>query len=220
MRGLTFPELPEHSAAELKRAIHIAIGQQAQDVAAPSVGPRSLSGRLPSAARLENGAEQLAQESPEDAEAVRYFKAMIEASYLVAAADGLAKEEHDALSDLIAHTTGSAVDAKTLQEMFSRFDGQLEEQGLEGRLQAISSSFDDFMAREEAMSFAALIAISDGVLAPSEEVALIALGARLDFSTGEVQAILNQVAAALSEALSCAAAVSSLAVSSLEAPEE
>ncbi len=130
---------------------------------------------------------------------------MIEASYLVAAADGLVEAEQDALSDLIAHTTGSAVDVETLQEMFARFDEMLKEHGLEGRLQAIASSFDDFMAREEAMSFAALIAISDGELAPAEEVALIALGARLDFSTGEVQAILNQVAAALSRALSASA---------------
>jgi len=205
MPALTFPELPEHDEAALKRAIQIAIGQQAHDVAAPSVGPRSLSGRLPTAARLENGAGQIGQDSPEDAEAERYFRAMIEASYLVAAADGLVEAEQDALSDLIAHTTGSAVDVETLQEMFARFDEMLKEHGLEGRLQAIASSFDDFMAREEAMSFAALIAISDGELAPAEEVALIALGARLDFSTGEVQAILNQVAAALSRALSASA---------------
>jgi hypothetical protein len=201
MNPLSVPELPTLDPQALAVAVRAVIGRQAADVAAPSVGPRSLSGRLPPSTRLESCAEQFSMDSPEDAEAARYFSALLEASYLVAAADGLAAAEREALCDLIVHTTGRAVDALALERLFERFDEALDREGLAQRLTSVAARFEDFMAREEAMSFTALVAISDGELGEREALALTALGARFDFSVGEVQAVLDQVAFDLKHAL-------------------
>jgi hypothetical protein len=82
-----------------------------------------------------------------------------------------------------------------------RFDGLVQAEGLEARLDAVAGVFEDFMAREEAMSFAVLVAIADGELSDKEAVTLIALGRRIDFSPGEVQAVVDSVAGALRSAL-------------------
>jgi len=193
--------LPDCSADQLKEGIRKAVQQQASDVSAPSIGPRTLRGRLPSGTRLEAGAEQLAQESPEDAAAVRYFSSIVEASYLVAGSDGLDANEREAMTRLFAETTGQAVDPSELEVLFARFDELRESEGLEQRLAAVASSFEDFMEREEALSFAALVAISDTELSSKEAVALVALGARLGFSAGEVQIVLDGVATTLGAVL-------------------
>jgi hypothetical protein len=114
--------LPDCSANQLKEGIRKAVQQQASDVSAPSIGPRTLRGRLPSGTRLETGAEQLALESPEDAAAVRYFRSIVEASYLVAGSDGLDANEREAMTQLFAETTGQAVDPSELEMLFARFD--------------------------------------------------------------------------------------------------
>jgi len=201
MAFLKIPKLPPANREAVTRAVRRAIEQQAADVAAPSVGPRELSGRLPSANKLAGGAEKLAKRSAEDGEAARYFGAMLEICYLVAAADGLAEQEHDALCDLIDYTTRSALKRKRLEALFEEMATRLAEQGLEARLDALAGELDDFMAREEALSFAALVAIADSVLAPKEAVTLIAIGKRFDFSVGEVQAVVDVVAATLQRAM-------------------
>lgn len=201
MAFLKLPKLPPANREAVTRAVRRAIEQQAADVAAPSVGPRKLSGRLPSTHKLAGGAELLAKGSSEDAEAVRYFGAMLEICYLVAAADGLAEEERTALYDLIDYTTRSALKHARLDALFDEMAQRLADQGLEARLDAVAAELDDFMAREEALGFAALVAIADSVLAPKEAVTLIALGKRFDFSAGEVQAVVDVVAATLQRAM-------------------
>jgi len=54
------------------------------------------------------------------------------------------------------------------------------------------------------MGFAALVAVADGELAEREVVVLMALASRFDFSAGEVQAAVQQVALGLSEAIAAA----------------
>lgn len=51
------------------------------------------------------------------------------------------------------------------------------------------------------MGFAALVAVADGELAEREMVVLMALASRFDFSAGEVQAVVHQVARGLAEAV-------------------
>ncbi len=201
MSFLKLPKLPPTNREAVTRAVRRAIEQQAADVAAPSVGPRKLSGRLPSANKLAGGAEKLARRSSEDGEAARTFGAMLEICYLVAAADGLAEEERTALCDLIDYTTRSALKRARLDALFDEMAQLLADQGLEARLDAAAAKLDDFMVREEALSFAALVAIADSVLAPKEAATLIALGKRFDFSVGEVQAVVDVVATTLQRAM-------------------
>ncbi len=189
-------ELPASTPEQLRAAVRVAVERQAADVAAPSVGPRSLSGRLPAADKLRAGAE-----SEEDSRAARYFASILELSFLVASADGLDDGEREALAHLVAHATGDAVDPASLAGQFADIAEALRAEGREARLTAVAATFTDFMEREEALSFAALVALADGRLGDAERGALLDLGARFDSSEGEVQLVVAQVAASLRMAL-------------------
>ena len=204
-RFVELPELPECDAETLARAVRAMVEKQAAEVATPTVGPRALLARLPKIDRMEQGADQLFASIPpasrEDEAAGTYFSAIIEACYLVAAADGLAEEEGGAVRELIRFATGEALVERRAQQLFDSYGDLLEEQGLEARLDAIAERLDDFLAREECMGFAALVAVADGELAEREMVVLMALASRFDFSAGEVQAVVHQVARGLAEAV-------------------
>ena len=161
--------------------------------------------RLPRLDRMEQGAEHMFSSVPpankEDAAAGRYFGAIVETCYLVAIADGFAEEERGAVANLVSFATGDALTPERAEEVFAAYAKLLEEQGLEARLNAIAERLDDFVAREEAMSFAALVAVADRELAEREAVMLMALAKRFDFSRGEVQVVVKQVAATLAKAI-------------------
>jgi tellurite resistance protein len=201
MAQLKLRELPACDADRLAAAVRKVVERQALESAAASVGPRSLQGRLPPTALLASGAAKLESADPEDAEAVRHFHALLEAGYLVAAADGLDDRERAALSGLIAEVTGSSLTGERLGALFAGFEQRRTAQGLESRLAQVAGAFEDFVAREEALGFAALVAIGDCTLSQKEAVALQAFGARLGFSVGEVQAVLDSVASALAGAI-------------------
>ncbi len=202
MPFVELPDIPECDAARLAEAVRALVVKQAEEVATPSVGPRALMARLPRVQQLEQGAEQLFSSVPpasaEDEAAARYFGAIVEACYLVAVSDGFAAEERGAVADLIGFATGDVFNRERAKGIFDAYAELLAEQGLEARLDAVASRLDDFVAREEAMSFAAPIAVADRELADKEAVMLMALAKRLEFSQGEVQAVVEQVALALS----------------------
>lgn len=205
MAFVDLPELPDCDSETLAAAVRTLMVKQAGDVATPSVGPRALMARLPKIDRMEHGAEQLFSSMPptslEDEAVGRYFSAIVEACYLVGVADGFADEERGAVADLIGFATGDVFNRERAISVFEAYAKLLAEQGLEARLDAVASRLDDFVAREEAMSFAALVAVADRELADKEAVMLMALANRLDFSRGEVQAVVKQVAVTLAEAI-------------------
>jgi tellurite resistance protein len=188
------PTLPTQDPDALVRAITRTVAGLAEDAAAPSIGSESLSGRLPDAARLSDAAAQVALEHPEDADAARYFVALLEASYLVAGADGISSDEQTAIAELIAQVTGSRVSPERLTELLRAFESKVEQAGLGARIDAVAARFSDFIEREEALSFATLVAYADGKLAPPEVDALVCLGERFDFSKSEVGMVIDQVA--------------------------
>lgn len=204
MAFVELPDLPECDRDVLEVAVRRVIEKQATEVAAPSVGPRALMSRLPRI-NTDSGAEDLFSTIPpssqSDVEAGRYFGAIVETCYLVSTIDGLAGEERGAVSALVGFATGDLISGKTADGLFAAYADLVKEQGLEARLDSVAERLDDFVAREEAMSFAALVAVADRELASKEQVILMALAKRFEFSRGEVQAIVNQVAASLSQAI-------------------
>jgi tellurite resistance protein len=204
-RFVDLPELPKCDDHTLAKAVRKMIAKQAREVATPTVGPRALLARLPKIDRMEHGAEQLFSSIPpashEDEAAGKYFSAIVEACFLVAAADGLAAQESGAVTELIRFATGEVLSHERADELFESYEQLLRTQGLEARLDAVAERLDDFLAREECMSFAALIAVADGELSEREVVALMALAKRFDFSAGEVQLAVQKVAIELAEAI-------------------
>jgi tellurite resistance protein len=198
---LHISEFPTTDQKVLSTAVSTVLTRHVSDTAAPSVGPRSLAGRLPTPEQLAAGAAQLVAESDEDTEAAGYVTALLETAFLVSSADGLAEQELRSLGELMVQSTGAVLGADAFGSLVEKFEQLLTEQGLEARVGAVAKHFDDFLAREEAMSFAALIAVADGELGTKEALVLLSLGKRLGFSPGEVQAVVNAVANELSRVL-------------------
>jgi hypothetical protein len=195
------PELPACDAASLAAAVRRLVGRQIVEAGSPSVPPSSLMARLPAAEVLGRGAAQLAAGEVEDPEAARYFRAIVEVCFLVASADGLAEEEKAAVAELIACACGEAFGADKAAALFDAFAALLVAEGLERRLDAVVAELEGYLAREEAMSFAALVAVADRALGDRELAVLVAFGKRCGFSFGEVQALIQQVAAALGRSI-------------------
>jgi tellurite resistance protein len=188
--------LPDFSGVEperLRKAVCAVVEQQAREAVAPSVGPRSLEGRLPSMENLATDSTRLKHAGGEDANAARHFLAMLEAAYLVATMDGISDAERQAFADLASLVTGGT-EAAGLTKLLEAFDATIEHEGRPARLAEVAKSFEDFMAREEALSFAALVVISDGSITRKEARGLIELAEALGYSVGELQAALDQIA--------------------------
>jgi tellurite resistance protein len=201
MSRLNLPDLEGVDANALAVAVGRVIQQQTRDAAAPSIGPRTLSGRLPSVASLDAGATSFVRASSEDAGAARHFLALLEAAYLVAVSDGVAAAERSAFAGLLAQATANRATAETLASILSEFDSALEREGRAARLADVAARFSDFVAREEALSFATLVTVADGAISRKEARGLIELSEALGFSIGELQLVLEQVGGALKAAL-------------------
>jgi tellurite resistance protein len=187
------PDLPEVPPERLRAAVRSVLAE-----AAPAPVPR---GHLPSSTSMRTGAEETIKEGPSDRRAAEYFQSLLELGYLVASADGLAEAERDALADLVEHATGHVVPHVDLRRHFTVLDQACEALGRHERIGRLASNFEDARAREEALSFAALVAISDGHLGLPEARALLELGECLRFTDREVEEVLGDVVASVREAL-------------------
>lgn len=185
MSALLLPELPAATPQALQAAVRAVIDAQPPDPSGTG-GPKTLGGRLPQRERLLGDAEA-------------YHEALLEAVYAVAAADGLADDEREALSTLVS----SALDRteKELESMFTSFGESLSRDGLQVMLGNVAGRLKSFEAREEVLTFAALIAVSDRELGVAEADALLELGSHFGFGTNEVQNVVDEVAERLTRRL-------------------
>ena len=145
---------------------------------------------LPSAERLSGSA----------AEDDTFFSTMLEAAFLVAAADGeLSKEEAGSLVDIIVQMGGEAVTPGQLAESVNAFSAALEKEGRLARIGGLANALSDPGARREVLGFAALVALCDHDLAPSELYVLHALGKGFSFDSQAVNGIIRSVREAIGE---------------------
>ncbi len=199
MARLRIPELPQCTAEELAAAVRRTIQYQADQIPPTSnTGPQI---RLPCPKQLGEAAAGLSGQQADAAEAATRITALIEAAYLVASADGLDEQEHAALAALVCHAVGPALDSAAVQVLFDDFARKREQQGEVARLDAVSTHFRHRLERQEVMSFAVLVAMSDRVLTSAEQDTLVALGERFAFKQGVTLLIAHQVAGALERAL-------------------
>ena len=194
-------DLTDVDPERLQAAVYATLSQKVAATPPPSGGRRCPVGRLPSAARLKFGAQETVKQESDDACAAEYFQSLVELGYLVASADGLAAEEREALARLVEYASGAVVDQEALRRHFRDLDAACETLGRRERLGRVASNFEEACAKEEAMSFATLIAIADGKLAPPEAHVLLELGNHFAFSEREVQVVVGQVVASLRSVL-------------------
>jgi tellurite resistance protein len=184
-----------------REALYSVLQRQHHLAGATPVKQHMLLGRLPTQDRLAAGARESMKVSAEDKQAAVYFQSLLELGYLVASADGFAEGEREALALLVEHATGEIVSRSRLLQHFKDLDTTSEFLGRHERLHRVAAEFEDFNAREEAISFAALVAIADGVLEEPEMIVLMELGRCFSFSDEEIVNLAQNVARSIEEAL-------------------
>ena len=152
------------------------------------------SDRFPGTEKLRAGAVESVKDEATDAGAALYFQSLLELGYLVASADGLAEDERVALAQLVEHATDAAVDRDALMIHFADLEATCEMLGRRERLVRTAANFEGADARNEAISFATLVAIADGKLNSDEAEVLHELGRHFSLSGARVQGVIDDVA--------------------------
>jgi tellurite resistance protein len=148
---------------------------------------------LPDASKLRDAAA-----APEESSSDAFLSVLVEAAYLVAAADGVVSpDESRTLAETIAFVIGDAVPASEFAEMLDAFAQTLKDDGLDKRIEVIAEIVPDEPARREALAFASLIGLCDHELVESEKDTLTRIGAAFSLDAAAVQAIIDSVAASL-----------------------
>lgn len=127
-----------------------------------------------------------------------FLSVLVEAAFLVAAADGVVSTpERQTLAGTIAHVLGGELPEEELVAMIDAFAEALERDGREQRLVAMAHALPDPPARRAAVAFAALIALCDRELVTEERETLNLLGASFGLDSSVVESTLNEVADSL-----------------------
>lgn len=199
---MTKIELPNVSKKQLYQAVTKVLEQQTNNMAPPPNDTRVLIGRFPTNAQLTEGArDSVVDNKDTDKHAALYFQSLLELAYLVASADGLATEERETLALLVEHATGEAINRDKLLLHFEDLDTTSAVLGRSERLCRVAANLETYNAKEEAISFAALVSIADGTLSKSEMEVLIKMGALFEFSSEEVINMAKQVAQTITAAI-------------------
>jgi tellurite resistance protein len=148
-------------------------------------------GALPTRDVLRQGAE--ATLKSDDTVASTYFVSILELAYLVASADGFALEERRTLAALLERLTGAALQHDALELHFNDLDDAVEMLGRRERLRRAAEDFEEPARRNEALGFAAVVALADGKLADPENAALTELGEFLGLGAVEVEKVVGGV---------------------------
>ena len=193
MESLRIPELPASTVRQRAHALQRVIEEQAAQAAGPA-----------SAASIQLGdvvPRTLREGAAGHGSAAEQFLALLECTYLVAAADSITAEELSGLCSMIEVVTGAELSPAQLQAYFREFRAGLHEQGRTARVHAIASTLGDFVARQEALHLAVLFAVADGTLARKETRILIEVAEAFGHSIPELQVVLDEVGALLRDAL-------------------
>jgi len=138
---------------------------------------------------LKSGAEAAVHDG--DHARAQHFLAALELAYLVASADGLADEERELLALALADATGAVVDREGFSRHFRDLDDAVEALGQPHRLGAAASVFESPHQREEAIQFAAVIAMADQKLDPKELAVLEEVARLFDWPSARVHALVE-----------------------------
>jgi tellurite resistance protein len=139
---------------------------------------------------------RLVTQSPSSAN--EFYSALVEAAFLVAAADGeLSPEEAGTFAETIGYVSGEALAPEEFMELIDTFAAARAQDGVEVRMKAMAASIPDRLARREVLCFAALIALCDHELVAQEEQLITELGKVFGMKPEEVSALVQKVAASL-----------------------
>jgi tellurite resistance protein len=141
------------------------------------------------AARLQSGARQSIAEAPADLDAARWCQSLVVLGFLVSSADGFADDERRLLAGLLELVVSETIDREMLELHLGELAEQVEILGRTQRLARAAQELDDPAAADDALAFAALVAMADGTLGQVELDALVELGGFLSIAPDRVRAL-------------------------------
>lgn len=151
----------------------------------------AVTGDGPRAVRLRTSASQCVVDEPSDLAAARWFQSLVELAYLVASADGFSPEERGSLALLIERATGRTVDRELLERHLAVLEAQTDDFGRHQRFARAAAEVSDQPSVDDALAFAALVAMADGQMARPEHEALLELAHHLDIEPVQVEALIG-----------------------------
>lgn len=133
-----------------------------------------------------------------DPVAVALFEAIVEAAYLVAASDGVVDaEEREAFERVVAAACGGAVAPKNIANLVGDLVGQLEEDGMDRRIQAVGELITKKSHAEEVLRIAALLAQASDSVSDVERQTLVRIAEVCKLQPADVDTALREVKEAL-----------------------
>jgi tellurite resistance protein len=133
-----------------------------------------------------------------DPHAAALFEAIVEAAYLVATADGVLDDsEREAFAQVVIEACGGAVDETTVQRLLADLRDQLEEDGLDQRVDALATTVNKLEHQRELLRIAGLLAHVSGGVSDAEHAVLSKLATTFQLAPAEVDAALDAVKSAL-----------------------
>jgi tellurite resistance protein len=151
----------------------------------------AVTGDEPRAVRLRTSASQCVVDEPSDVAAARWFQSLVELAYLVASADGFSPRERASLASLIERATGRTVDHELLERHLAALEEQTDVFGRHQRLARAAADVSDQPSVDDALAFAALVAMADGTMTAAEHEALLELAGHLHIEPVQVEALIG-----------------------------
>lgn len=133
-----------------------------------------------------------------DPHAAALFESIVEGAYIVATADGVFDDdERKAFERIVTAACGGAVAQRHIADLISDLSDQLEEDGLDTRLERLGAGISRREHAQEVIRIAALIAQSSEDVSDVERTVLEKLAASCKLEASEVDAALADVKRAL-----------------------
>ena len=140
--------------------------------------------------------ESVASTSVTDARhqaAVERVSPLVEVMYLMMVIDGdIGDDERTAIQGAIKMLTDGMIAGSELDQLLAGFSGLVEQQGVEGRLQAIGNRIcRDRLDRETAFTLAAAVAVADGKVVEEETLLVNSIAEWFGISSQRCKEILR-----------------------------
>ncbi len=133
-----------------------------------------------------------------DPMAVALFECIVEAAYLVAAADGVVDaQERQAFERVVTAACGGTVAPKHIGELVTELADQLSEDGMDTRILRVGKTVVRKSHAHEVLRIAALIAEANGHVSDVERDVLGRIAESMGLSRGDVEGALTDARAAL-----------------------
>jgi len=156
-----------------------------------------LSQAASSYARKPQGAEQTIP-TGFDPLAASLFEAVVEASFLVANADGeFDEKERQTFEQVVAEACQNTVQRSELSALVSDLQDQLHEDGMDGRISMVGRVVKNEQHAHEVLRIAALMAYISGGVDDTEREVMVKLASGLGLADGTVEQAIEAAKAAL-----------------------